>query len=120
MDSSANRVPGALADAGGVVLAATLSAVAAVRRAAKPLHPEGAVVLGRLERTGAQPGTGVPWLDDAGVDEVFVRRSRAVGLPDSLPDIHGLAVRVPVGPGHADLLFASTGRGLVTRFLLTV
>lgn len=120
MHHSANRVPAALADAGGALLATTLSVMAAVRRAAKPLHPAGAVVLGRLERTRTQPVTGIPWLDDPGVDEVLVRRSRAVGLPETLPDIHGLAVRVPIGSGHADLLFASTGRGAVTRFLLTV
>lgn len=119
MDHYANRVPAALADAGGKVLATTLSVMAG-RRAAKPLHPAGAVVLGRLDRIPAQRATGIPWLDEPGVDEVLVRRSRAVGLPATLPDIHGLAVRVPVRSGHADLLFASTGRGAVTRFLLTV
>jgi hypothetical protein len=61
----------------------------------------------------------VPWLDEPGTDEVQVRVSRAIGLPAPLPDIHGLAVRVPVDAGHADLLLATTGLGRVTRFLLT-
>lgn len=51
---------------------------------------------------------------------MLVRRSRAVGLPEGLPDIHGLAIRVPLqGGGHGDLLLATTGRGRLTRFLLT-
>ena len=46
---------------------------------------------------------------------------RAIGLPGILPDIHGLAIRVPVeGGGHGDLLFASTGWGKLSRFVLTV
>jgi hypothetical protein len=111
----------ALASAGGALLAATTRAVAAVRPAAKPLHPRGEVTHGRLFRLGAQPATGVPWLDEPGEDDVLVRRSRAIGLPGSAPDIHGLAVRVPrPGGGHGDLLLATTGWGRLTRFVLTV
>lgn len=110
----------ALAAAGGTLLAATTRAVAVVRPAAKPLHPRGEVLQGRLFRTGADPATGVPWLDDAGEDDVLVRRSRAIGLPGSVPDIHGLAVRVPLpNGGYGDLLLASTGWGRLTRFVLT-
>lgn len=109
-----------LAAAGGTLLAATTRAVAAVRPVAKPLHPRGEVVRGRLFRAGAVPTTGVAWLDEAGVDDVLVRRSRAIGLPGSVPDIHGLAVRVPrPDGGHGDLLLASTGWGRLTRFVLT-
>ena len=50
---------------------------------------------------------------------MLVRRSRAVGLPAALPDIHGLAIRVRTVEGGADLLLASTGWGRVTRFVLT-
>ena len=75
---------------------------------------------GRIYRHGLDPGTGVPWLDEPGEDEVVVRLSRAIGLPGGLPDIHGLAVRVPLqGGGHGDLLFASTGWGRLSRFVLT-
>lgn len=110
----------ALASVGGTLLAATTRAVAAVRPAAKPLHPRGEVTQGRVFRTGAVPATGVAWLDEPGVDDVLVRRSRAIGLPGSVPDIHGLAVRVPLPDGgYGDLLLASTGWGRLTRFLLT-
>jgi hypothetical protein len=107
---------------GGALLAGATSALATVRRAAKPLHPDGEVVTGRLHRRGAgagTPWTGVPWLDEPGEDDVDVRRSRAVGLPGWLPDIHGLAVRVHTADGAGDLLFATTGRGRVSRFVLT-
>ena len=109
-----------LGAAGGAVLAAATRTVAAVRPAAKPLHPQGEVVQGRLFRRGVRPPTGVAWLDEGGEDDVLVRRSRAIGLPRSVPDIHGLAMRVPrPDGGHGDLLFATTGWGRLTRFLLT-
>lgn len=111
-----------LASVGGAALAGTIRLVAAVRPAAKPLHPRGDVVRGRLTRTGldAADATGSPWIDEPGTDEVLVRRSRAVGLPSPLPDIHGLAIRVPrEDGGYGDLLLAMTGLGRVTRHLLT-
>jgi hypothetical protein len=75
---------------------------------------------GTLRRFGDQARTGAPWLDDAGEDEVVVRRSRAVGLASPLPDVVGLAVRVILDTGGCgDLLFASTGLGRLTRFTLT-
>ena len=61
----------------------------------------------------------MPWLDSAGEDEVLLRFSRAIGLPPGLPDIHGIAVRVPVEDRFGDLLLASTGLGRITRFVLT-
>ena len=110
----------ALAGLGGAALAGATRVVAAAREAAKPLHPTGAVMPARLTRSGARPPTGVPWLDEPGTDEVLVRESRAVGLPGGVPDIFGLAVRVPLDGGRqGDLLFASTGLGRVGRFVLT-
>ncbi|MGZ5399929.1 MAG: hypothetical protein ACXWDL_07215 [Nocardioides sp.] len=109
------------ASIGGAGLAAAARAIAAVRPAAKPLHPQGQLVHGELVRTGTRPwtSTGVPWLDEPGRDQVLVRQSRAVGLPRALPDIHGLALRVPLAHDrHGDLLFATTGTGRWTRFLL--
>lgn len=105
------------ASAGGTVLAGATRALAWPRR--KPLHPKGDVFVGRLARDGGTHPAGVPWLDSAGDDEVLVRISRAVGLPDALPDIYGLAVRVPIADRHADLLLATTGMGRLTRFVLT-
>jgi hypothetical protein len=107
------------ASLGGQGLRAVTSLVSAVRPAAKPLHPRGAVLSARLRRFGVSPSTGVPWLDEAGDDEVAVRISRAVGLPGALPDIHGLALRVPTPRGPGDLLLATTGFGHLTRFVLT-
>ena len=92
----------------------------AARPAAKPLHPRGSVVRGTLRRFGTEDSTGAAWLDQTGEDDVRVRQSRAVGLPAPLPDIFGLAIRVPTeGGGHGDLLFASTGLGRLTRYTLT-
>lgn len=107
------------ASAGGAALAGAIRAVAALRPAAKPLHPVGAVCAGRIHRHGSKPGSGVAWLDEPGEDEVLVRLSRAVGLPAALPDIHGLAIRVLTPEGGADLLLASTGWGRLSRFVLT-
>lgn len=74
---------------------------------------------GTLHRFGAEDKTGAAWLDQAGDDDVLVRQSRAVGLPSPVPDIFGLALRVPTGGDrHGDLLFASTGQGPLTRYLL--
>lgn len=97
-----------------------IARVVAARPAAKPLHPRGAVQRGTLQRAGGDKRSGVAWLDEPGVDEVLVRRSRSVGLPAPLPDVFGLALRVPTGGGgHGDLLLASTGRGPLGRFVFT-
>jgi len=105
--------------AAGTALSATIRTVAALRPASKPLHPDGVVVTGTLERRGSAVPTGSAWVDEPGQDEVVVRLSRAIGLPEAVPDIHGLAVRVPTPAGEGDLLFASTGWGPVGRFVLT-
>jgi len=107
-----------VSSAGGQFLRAA-TGVLAVRPSAKPLHPRGSVVLGTLRRFGAT-GSGSEWLDDQGEDRVVVRQSRAVGLPTGAPDVFGLALRVPNGEGEGDLLFATTGLGWVSRYLLTV
>jgi hypothetical protein len=108
------------ASGGGAALGAVFGAAGALRPAAKPLHPLGRVVRGRLTRHGAGLRTGVPFLDEPGEDGVLARESRSVGLPGPLPDIQGLAVRVTNPDGSpGDLLLASTGWGAVTRFVLT-
>lgn len=60
----------------------------------------------------------MPWLDAPGDAAVLVRVSRSVGLPAPLPDIYGVAVRLPHDSSPADLLLATTGRGPVGRYLL--
>lgn len=111
-------VTGSMARAGGRLLQTAVGVLAHLRPADKPLHPHGTVHLAVLRR---QPGatTGAAFLDEGGSDEVVVRLSRAVGLPEPVPDVNGLALRVPAPPGeHADLLLATTGYGRWTRFLL--
>lgn len=108
------------ATAGGVAMAAVFGAVARLRPAAKPLHPTGSVGRGVLHRVGGDQPSGIPWLDERGEDEVLVRSSRSVGLPAPAPDVFGLAVRLPIGgEAYGDLLFASTGRGPLSRFMFT-
>lgn len=116
---SLRRLERSAADASGHLLSTVIRGVTAVRPARKPLHPRGRVVRGRLHRRGSQPASGVPWLDDTSVDDVVVRLSQAIGLPTWLPDIQGLAIRVEPGGDPGDLLFATTGHGRITRFLLT-
>lgn len=113
--------PRAASAAGGALLAAGTQTVATLRPARKPLHPVGDVVTGRIFRSGSEEKAGVAWLDEPGENDVDVRLSRAIGLPRRLPDIHGLALRVhDVGEGNGDILFATTGWGRVTRFVLTM
>jgi hypothetical protein len=60
----------------------------------------------------------VPWLDEPGEDDAVVRLSRGAGLPAPLPDLLGLAIRLPGPAGRpVDLLLSSTGTGQVTRYL---
>ena len=103
---------------GGGVLAAATGGLATLRRARKPLHPTGEVLAARVFRRGSEEPTGVAWLDEPGEDDAVVRLSRAIGLARPLPDIHGLALRVQAGGADGDLLFATTGRGPVSRFVL--
>lgn len=99
-------------DAAGALVAAGAGALTTLR-AGKPMHPVGAVLRGRVVRTGST--TGITWFDGTGDDEVLVRLSRAVGLPPGWPDVHGLAVR----SGGADLLLSTTGRAVGLRHLLS-
>lgn len=89
-------------------------------RGARVFHPRGTVVTATWR---PDPGTPLPAGSPlAGEDRrALLRISHAVGLPPTLPDIVGLAVRVEDvhGPGrHQDLLFASSGTGAIGRHLL--
>jgi hypothetical protein len=108
---------GASRVAGGL-LEGVFALVARIRPADKPLHPRGETHTATVTRSGIRPDVGVPWIDERGVDDAQVRLSRAVGLPPGWPDIFGLALRVPTDAGHGDVLFATTGRGTIGRYLL--
>ena len=99
-----------LARAAGRLVAVPLGAVAR-RRHGRPMHPRGAVFDAVLDRTGSLPPWGVPWLDEPAREDVVVRLSRGAGLPAPLPDLLGLAVRVPGDDDPVDLLLTSAGRG---------
>lgn len=107
--------------AAGKGIAVALGAIARAR-GGKPMHPRGAVFSAVLERTGSSGADdatwGVPWLDEVASDAAVVRLSRGAGLPAPLPDVLGLAIRLPTGPtGPIDLLLSSTGRGRITRLI---
>ena len=88
-------------------------------RRRKALHPRGEVLRGLIERHGSVSRTGVPWLDEAGTDDVEVRFSRSLGVPAPHPDILGLALRIPVVPNRfGDVLLATTGTGNLGRYVL--
>lgn len=88
-------------------------------RPGRPFHPAGVWLAGTLTRFPGG-GSGIAWIDEGGQDRVRARFSRGVGLPESWPDVLGLAVRCP-GPaaGATDILLATTGRGRLTRYLLS-
>ena len=76
----------------------------------------GVLAEGHLERVAA-PGDGLP-LQSA---EVLGRVSKAVGIPGALPDLIGLAWRMPPDRNALtpwDVLMVSAGSGLFTRCTL--
>ncbi|MBV9089063.1 MAG: phosphodiesterase [Mycobacteriaceae bacterium] len=86
------------------LLALPLKLGSAIRRR-RVFHPVGVMARGSLERL-APPGEGLP----VESSDVVARVSKGVGLPGALPDIAGLAVRIPPRPFAAtpwDLLLAS-------------
>ena len=84
-------------------------------RGKKFFHPVGVVAEGSLKRVApARNGLPIPSCD------VIARVSKATGTPGALPDIMGLAIRVPPQRADAapwDILLASAGSGAVTRAL---
>jgi hypothetical protein len=104
--------------AAGRLAGIALGALARLRRG-KPMHPRGAVFSAVLERQGSRDGGwGVPWLDEAATDVAVVRLSRGAGVPAPLPDLLGMAIRLPsAGDPPVDLLLTTTGRGPVGRLV---
>lgn len=77
-------------------------------------HPLGVLASGDIERT-APAHRGLPI--ESG--EVIGRVSKAVGIPGGLPDLIGLAWRMPTHARTAtpwDVLMVSTGSGILARF----
>jgi hypothetical protein len=93
----------------GAAAAAVMGAASAIRRR-RVFHPDGVAFEASFQATGAHHGAAL--LDDAGRHDAIVRLSRGVGLPRSVPDFLGIAVRIPDAHGpdqHQDLLLVSAG-----------
>jgi hypothetical protein len=79
-------------------------------------HTLGVLAAGRIDRV-APPGRGLP-IEST---DIVGRLSKAVGIPGKLPDLIGLAWRMPPRDGAAtpwDVLTVSAGAGSLTRFAL--
>lgn len=113
---AAERVAAAVTSGAGRLVAIPLGGIARWRNG-KPMHPRGAVFQAVLERHGGPDGWGIPWLDGRATDEVVVRLSRGAGLPAPLPDLLGLAVRLPTDGAPVDLLLTTTGAGRLSRLV---
>lgn len=104
-DRTARRLlPGPLRAATSGLFRALSSA-----RDARIFHPRGLTFRGRLSVTTGVAGSEL--LRPGRHDDVYVRLSRGFGLPEPLPDILGVAIKVPdaYGPGQdQDFLLASS------------
>jgi hypothetical protein len=120
VESVAQRAGRSVATIVGWLLGAVFFAVGKARtRRRKALHPRGEVRSGRVDRHGCARRTGVEWIDEPGTDQVLVRLSRSTGVPPPLPDVYGMALRLPrQDGGYGDLLLATTGTGVPGRFVL--
>lgn len=110
-------VPAPVAAAAGSAFGALSSL-----RGKRAFHPFGFGYEGTLqiERRPTHP-TGARLFDDAGSHRAIVRASRALGLPDSLPDLLGLAIRLPDAHGegrHQDFLLVTSADGPILHHLL--
>jgi hypothetical protein len=101
------------------VLAVPRAAVAAALglgtavRGARVFHPHGASHAVRVVVEGSGEQWGCALLDRPAEHEGLVRLSRGLGLPSPLPDVEGLALRLPglgVGGAPLDLLVNSAWR----------
>jgi hypothetical protein len=97
------------------IVALPLQLGSAVRHR-RVFHPLGVLAEGRIERI-APAGYGLP-IESV---DVLARVSKAVGIPRGLPDLIGLAWRMPEHEPAStpwDVLMVSAGSGLLTRFAL--
>jgi hypothetical protein len=90
-------------------------------RGRRIFHPRAAAYAARFTAERGEGGAPAEVFVDGFAHDAFVRLSRGLGLRPPLPDIFGLALRLPdvYGPGrHQDFLLASSGEGVVGRRLL--
>jgi len=95
---------------------------ASVVRGERIIHAKGQAYDGKLTLLPAAAALPVPLVRGARTRPVLVRLSRGVGLPGALPDVLGIAVRIPDadGAGHPQDLMLATGGGspLLRRLLV--
>lgn len=97
-----------------------------VLRRPRPIHVRGTMLAGTIRWVGPRRRSGISWIDEpppTGEARIVARLSRSLGLPEALPDILGLALRLADDPATSeadagDIEFASTGRGVPLRYAL--
>ena len=90
-------------------------------RGRRIFHPRGAAYAARFTAVAGHGGAAAEIFADGFAHDALVRLSRGLGLRPPLPDVFGLALRLPdvYGPGgHQDFLLASSGEGVAGRRLL--
>jgi hypothetical protein len=104
-------MPSVAERATGIALGAALAGLAALRRG-KAFHPKGVVHAATLTVTDPPAyARGSALLGRPGEHRALVRFSRALGLPAPLPDLLGMAIRVPDAYGagaHQDFLLVTS------------
>jgi hypothetical protein len=91
------------------------------RRGRRIFHPRAAAYAAGFIAEPGDGGAGAEIFADGFAHDALVRLSRGLGLRPPLPDVFGLAVRLPdvYGPGrHQDFLLASSGERAFGRWLL--
>ncbi|GGE90235.1 hypothetical protein [Mycetocola zhadangensis] len=103
----------------GGAIAGIFDTLRIVRRP-RPIHPHGIALRGTLRWLTDRAPAGIDFIDHPHTSElpVTARISRSVGVPSPLPDVIGLALRFETTNRPADVLFASTGFGVPSRFWL--
>jgi hypothetical protein len=89
-------------------------------RGRRIFHPRGAAYAARFTAVAGH-GAAAEIFADGFAHDALLRLSRGLGLRPPLPDVFGLALRLPdvYGPGgHQDFLLASSGEGIAGRRLL--
>ena len=90
-------------------------------RGERIIHAKGLTFHGELTLLPAVDALGVPLARGARARPVLVRFSRGAGLPDSLPDVLGIAIRIPDAGGSGapqDLMLSTGARAPFARRLL--
>ena len=105
----------------GAATALAFRGIAALRGRRRVFHPSGRLYEGTLT-LGANPSLPASaFFMEPGSYPAIVRTSRGAGLPSALPDVLGLAIKLPDrwGPGaDQDFLLVSSGEGPIGRRML--